>query len=88
MPTIFILSAAGTPTMQSLSSNNHCEGKDSSGKPFFLYYPSNSNHGPYTPDKKIGDKAVKGAGRTMSGQATSVRLDYIYENDVALGRLH
>ena len=23
----------------------------------------------------------------MSGQATSVRLDYIYENDVALGRL-
>ena len=67
--------------------NNHFEAKDSSEKPFFLYYPSNSNHGPYTPDKKIGDKAVKGAGRTMSGQATSVRLDYIYENDVALGRL-
>ena len=67
--------------------NNHFEGKDSSDKPFFLYYPSNSNHGPYTPDKKIGDKAVKGAGRTMSDQATSVRLDYIYENDVALGRL-
>jgi len=67
--------------------DEHFEGKDSSGKPFFLYYPSNSNHGPYTPDKKIGDKAVKGAGRTMSDQATSIRLDYIYENDVALGRL-
>ncbi|MDA9961966.1 arylsulfatase [Opitutales bacterium] len=67
--------------------DNHFEGKDSSVKPFFLYYPSNSNHGPYTPDKKIGNKAVKGAGRTMSGQATSIRLDYIYENDVALGRL-
>ena len=67
--------------------DEHFEGKGSSGKPFFLYYPSNSNHGPYTPDKKIGDKAVKGAGRTMSDQATSVRLDYIYENDVALGRL-
>ena len=44
--------------------DHHFEGKDSSRKPFFLYYPSNSNHGPYTPDKKIGDKAVKGAGRT------------------------
>jgi arylsulfatase A-like enzyme len=67
--------------------DEHFEGKDSSGKPFFLYYPSNSNHGPYTPDKKIGDKEVKGAGRTISDQATSIRLDYIYENDVALGRL-
>lgn len=66
---------------------HHFERKDSYRKPFFLYYPSNSNHGPYTPDKKIGDKAVKGAGRTMSAKATSIRLDYIYENDVALGRL-
>jgi arylsulfatase A len=66
---------------------NHLKGEDSSGKPFFLYYPSNSNHGPYTPDKKIGGKAVKGAGRTVSGKPISVRLDYIYENDVALGRL-
>ena len=66
---------------------HHFERKDSSRKPFFLYYPSNSNHGPYTPDKKIGDKAVKGAGRTMSAKATSIRLDYIHENDVALGRL-
>jgi arylsulfatase A len=65
----------------------HLKGKDSSGKPFFLYYPSNSNHGPYTPDKKIGDKAVKGAGRSMAEKPVSVRLDYIYENDVALGRL-
>jgi len=67
--------------------DDHLDKETSSGKPFFLYYPSNSNHGPYTPDKKIGNKPVKGAGRTMSGQATSVRLDYIYENDVALGRL-
>ena len=67
--------------------DNHFRGKSSSGKPFFLYYPSNSNHGPYTPDEKIGDKAVKKAGRTMSGKASSLRLDYIYENDVALGRL-
>ena len=67
--------------------DDHFKGKDSPNKPFFLYYPSNSNHGPYTPDKKIGDKAVKGAGRSMAGKPVSVRLDYIYENDVALGRL-
>ena len=67
--------------------DDHLAGKTSSGKPVFLYYPSNSNHGPYTPDKKIGGEAVKGAGRSMSGQPVSVRLDYIYENDVALGRL-
>ena len=56
-------------------------------KPFFLYYPSNSNHGPYTPDDKIGGKPVKGAARTVSGEPMDARHDYIYENDVALGRL-
>ena len=66
---------------------DHLNGSESASKPFFLYYPSNSNHGPYTPDKQIGGKAVKGAGRSVSGKPTSVRLDYIYENDVALGRL-
>ncbi len=56
-------------------------------KPFFLYYPSNSNHGPYTPDDAIGGKPVKGAARTKSGEPMDARHDYIYENDVALGRL-
>ena len=55
-------------------------------KPFFLYYPSNSNHGPYTPDSEIGGVAVAGAARTKSGKAMDPRHDYIYENDVALGR--
>ena len=66
---------------------DHLNGSESASKPFFLYYPSNSNHGPYTPDKQIGGKSVKGAGQSVSGKPTSVRLDYIYENDVALGRL-
>mgnify|MGYP001373394908 CR=1 FL=1 len=53
--------------------DEHFEGKDSSRKPFFLYYPSNSNHGPYTPDKKIGDKAVKGAGEWPVKGAVTAR---------------
>lgn len=56
-------------------------------KPFFLYYPSNSNHGPYTPDDAIGGVPVSGASRTKSGEPMDARHDYIYENDVALGRL-
>ena len=56
-------------------------------QPFFLYYPSNSNHGPYTPDETIDGKPVAGASRTKSGQTMDLRHDYIYENDVALGRL-
>ncbi|MEM8955849.1 MAG: arylsulfatase [Verrucomicrobiota bacterium] len=56
-------------------------------KPFFLYYPSNSNHGPYTPDDQIGGVPVKGAARTKAGEPMDARHDYIYENDVALGRL-
>ncbi|MDD9923033.1 MAG: sulfatase-like hydrolase/transferase, partial [Boseongicola sp.] len=55
--------------------------------PFFLYYPSNSNHGPHTPDEQIGGVPVKGAARTKSGGPTTTRNDYIYENDVALGRM-
>ena len=55
-------------------------------KPFFLYYPSNSNHGPYTPDMSVGGKPVKGAARTKAGLSMDARHDYIYENDVALGR--
>ncbi|NNE93514.1 MAG: arylsulfatase [Verrucomicrobiales bacterium] len=56
-------------------------------KPFFLYYPSNSNHGPYTPDTDIDGKPVAGAARTKSGDPMDARHDFIYENDVALGRL-
>ena len=55
-------------------------------RPFFLYYPSNSNHGPYTPDEKIGGTTVTGAARTKSGAPMDLRHDYIYENDAALGR--
>ncbi len=65
----------------------HLRNQETSFEPFFLYYPSNSNHGPYTPDKKIGDRIVKGAGRTISGKPVSRRLDYVFENDVALGRI-
>jgi arylsulfatase A len=67
--------------------NAHIKDKPTSTRPFFLYYPSNSNHGPYTPDRKIGDELVAGAARTKSGTPMDVRHNYIYENDVALGRL-
>lgn len=67
--------------------NNHLSGKQSKDSPFFLYYPSNSNHGPYTPDKSITGIPVAGAAKSKAGKAMGVRYDYIYENDVALGRL-
>lgn len=67
--------------------SQHLRNRETSFDPFFLYYPSNSNHGPYTVDKEIGGQKIKGAGRMVSGDPASVRLDYIYENDVALGRL-
>jgi len=67
--------------------NEHVRAPASRQKPFFLYYPANSNHGPYTPDKAIGGQAVAGAARTQAGAPMDARHDYIYENDVALGRL-
>ena len=67
--------------------NQHFRNRETSFDPFFLYYPSNSNHGPYTVDEEIGGQKIKGAGRMISGDPATVRLDYIYENDVALGRL-
>lgn len=66
---------------------SHIEANESRNSPFFLYYPSNSNHGPYTPDQSIGGKPVAGASRNKLGQPMNVRSDYVYENDVALGRL-
>ncbi len=67
--------------------NDHIKNTDTKEKPFFLYYPSNSNHGPYTPDESIGGVLVDGAARTVAGQPMDMRHNYIYENDVALGRL-
>jgi arylsulfatase A len=66
---------------------NHVSGEESGEKPFFLYYASNSNHSPYTPDSHVGDKPVAGAAKNVAGQPMNVRSDFVYENDVALGRL-
>ena len=71
--------------MQFLSS--HVSDATTKSRPFLLYYPANANHGPYTPDETIGGVAVAGAARTKSGQPMDARHDYIYENDVALGRI-
>ncbi|MBL61923.1 MAG: hypothetical protein CMI30_00805, partial [Opitutae bacterium] len=65
----------------------HVRGVATRQRPFFLYYPANSNHGPYTPDKAIDGQPVAGAARTKAGAPMDARHDYIYENDVALGRL-
>ncbi len=84
-----------------------CVASDNQSKPFFLYYASNSNHSPYTPDEKIGGKPVRDASRNVGGNvmpawkkpnaknpsatkpnaAKDARHDFIYENDVVLGRL-
>lgn len=57
-------------------------------KPFFLYFASHINHSPYTPDKKLGNQQIIGASRHKDGSPTnSVRLDFIYENDVLVRRL-
>lgn len=71
--------------MQFLSS--HVQEATTRSRPFLLYYPANANHGPYTPDETIGGVAVAGAARTKSGQPMDARHDYIFENDVALGRI-
>ncbi len=66
---------------------SHVKNAKTNGRPFFLYYAANSNHSPYTPDKSIGGKPVAAAARTKSEQPMDRRHDYIYQNDVALGRL-
>ena len=88
-PNAYVLHALGSRHSNSALEfvGEHLANKDSKEKPFFLYYACNSNHGPYTPDKEIGGKPVAGAGRTVSGKPMQTRYDYIYENDVALGRL-
>ena len=66
---------------------NHIQSKDSQTAPFFLYYPANSNHAPYTPSDEIDGIPVAGAARNKAGELMNPRSDYIYENDVALGRM-
>lgn len=67
--------------------NNHLSEAETKFSPFFLYYPSNSNHTPHTPSHDIGGVPVQGASRNVAGDPMDRRSDYIYENDVALGRL-
>lgn len=67
--------------------SRHVNDAVTNSKPFFLYYPSNSNHAPYTPDDTIDGVAVAGAALTESGGRMDARHDYIFENDVALGRM-
>ncbi|MEM6916315.1 MAG: sulfatase-like hydrolase/transferase, partial [Verrucomicrobiota bacterium] len=66
--------------------NQFAEGGKKAGKPFFLYYPSPSNHTPYTPDEELGGKISRGGGRTKSGDPMDLRHDFIHENDLILGR--
>jgi len=66
---------------------SHVSSDKSSKKPFFLYYASNSNHGPHTPDSHVGDQPVAGAAKNVAGKSINTRGDYVYENDVALGRM-
>lgn len=67
--------------------SSHLKGNANDGKPFFLYYPANSNHAKHTPDQEIAGVPVKGHSQTKSGKTGTTRMDYVYENDVALGRL-
>ncbi|MEM6691251.1 MAG: sulfatase-like hydrolase/transferase, partial [Planctomycetota bacterium] len=67
--------------------SSHLKGGTDESKPFFLYYPSNSNHKTHTPDDEIAGVPIKGHSKTKSGQPGTTRMDYVYENDVALGRL-
>ena len=66
---------------------NHTGQKETLKRPFFLYYASNANHGPYTPDDAIGGVSIKGQGANMQGEPMGLRYDYIFENDVALNRI-
>lgn len=67
--------------------NDHVKNEQTRNEPFFLYYPSNSNHGPHTPDTEVADFPVAGSATTVAGETTTTRNDYIYENDVALAGL-
>ena len=88
-PNAYVLTQLGSRHSDNALSfmRNHVQGRATRSRPFFVYYPANSNHGPYTPDEEIGGKPVAGAARTKAGEPMDKRHDYIYENDVALGRM-
>lgn len=88
-PDAYVLTELGSRHSESAMEflANHVSEPETKSRPFFLYYPANSNHSPYTPDDAIGGSPVKGAARTKSGRPMDARHDFIYENDVALGRL-
>lgn len=65
----------------------HVSADATKDKPFFLYYACNSNHSPYTPDTRIGKVAVAKSARSLAGNPLDLRADFIFENDVALGRM-
>jgi len=84
----------------------HLSDRSTKVKPFFLYYPANSNHTPHTPSSDINGTPVKGHGRLVNGKRQGPaakntnpdqekpvggqkenRIDYVYENDVAVGEL-
>lgn len=69
---------------------DHFGGETTREQPFFLYYGSHSNHTPYTPSDSINGVPVKGQGAYKDGRREAGdpdRLDFIHENDVALGQL-
>lgn len=88
-PTAFVLSELGSRHSNHAIEflTQHVASVQSQTDPFFLYYASNSNHSPYTPDADVGGLPVKDAGRNVDGSLSGNRGDFIYENDVALGRL-
>jgi arylsulfatase A len=57
-------------------------------KPFFLYFASPANHGPYTPSKSLHGAKIAGAAKNVDGSpAKSPRLDFVHQNDVHIARL-
>ena len=88
-PDAYILSELGGRHSDLVISflDKHLSGNERAENPFFLYYPSQSNHSPYTPDVEIEDKPSRGAARTKSGEPMDLRHDFIHENDLILGRM-
>ncbi|MGB7344395.1 MAG: arylsulfatase [Pirellulaceae bacterium] len=102
-PDAYVLDKLGSRhSDHSIQFMTQCVTGDNKSKPFFLYYASNSNHSPYTPDEFIGGKKVRGAAQSVAGKPMAawkkpnskkptptqdLRHDFIYENDVVLGRL-
>ncbi|WP_193214787.1 sulfatase-like hydrolase/transferase [Luteolibacter marinus] len=67
---------------------SHLGNTSESQRPFFLYFASHSNHQVYTPDTAIDGVPVVGESHWKDGSPTGdVRRDFVYLNDVLLGRL-